>query len=198
MRKLLLIITLAAAVFMLTACRDGSGKLEFSNTSDPPGAVFEHKEGEWVFTKERHGVMCDERLRFAHYGVSFDYMSDFAVGDEAAELLGRVWRLFGEPHDGGSSEVFYYYEIVARDKDGEPEYLEIDQYNDMPTIRFTGEGRSKEAANALSKAIHSAQPADYTWGGVYEDFDMTMVYSVKNGKAFCQTNSKGAPVWWGI
>lgn len=105
---------------------------------------------------------------------------------ECAGTLGCIWALFGEPDDPTMYEDFYNYMIAAEDKDGNVLYLEIYQYSGMPSIGGpVGEefGNYEEAARELATLIAKTAPADYEWSGIYEDFDVSMKYYVKNGVA---------------
>lgn len=136
-------------------------------------------EAQWTFVKERHNAEESGILRL------FDENKNVCVnGETGALILGKIWRLFGEPYYGGSSEVFYYYDVKAEAPGREPAYLVVDQYNDMPTIRYSEGG--EEAAKALAEAIDKAAPADFEWSAVYDDYDVKITYSVRNGKAFSE------------
>ncbi|GEM_PF-6269869 len=134
---------------------------------------------EWIFTKERHNSGEGNILRL------FDEKKDVCVdGETGALILGKIWALFGAPYDGGSSEVFYHYEVKAEKSGGETAHLIVDQYNDMPTIRYADGGEA--AARALAEAIERTAPADYEWSAVYDDYDVKITYSVRNGKAYSE------------
>lgn len=104
-----------------------------------------------------------------------------------AEILGRIWALYGEPNDPECYEDFYEYTVSAIDMEGDRFYLEIYQYSGMPSIGGPVNGpyeiKAKEAANELAELILSTKPTDYEWRGVYVDYDVNMKYYVKNGKA---------------
>lgn len=129
---------------------------------------------EWVFKKEVHNAGVGGILRLS---------DDCVIGEKGALILGKIWSLFGEPHDGGSSEVFYHYEVKAEMTGKEPVYLVVDQYNDLPTIRYCGSA-GEEAAKALAATIDKASPADFEWSAVYDDYDVKIIYSVRDGKAY--------------
>ncbi len=101
---------------------------------------------QWTFKKEKHNSGVGNILRL------FDEKKGVCVnGETGAMILGKIWGLFGEPHDGGSSEVFYHYEIMAETPGREPAYLVADQYNDMPTIRYSD--GDEDAAKALAAEV---------------------------------------------
>lgn len=188
MKKCFSAVLSAAMLLSLTACGN-----ETINTSQDESSVSQiyanSKENEmvskWVFKKEKHNSTPNGILRL------FDEEKDICVnGETGAMILGKIWRLFGEPHDGGSSEIFYLYEIKAEAPDKEPVYLLVDQYNDMPTIRYA-EGVGEEAAKALAEEIGKASPADFEWSAVYDDYDVKVTYSVRNGKAYSKDEMIG-------
>lgn len=187
-KKCFLAILSAAMLLSLTAC--GNATIETSQDEPSVSQISanskENKmESEWVFKKEKHNLHANGILRL------FDEENDVCVnGETGAMILGKIWRLFGEPHDGGSSEIFYLYEIKAEAPDKEPVYLLVDQYNDMPTIRYA-KGVGEEAAKALAEEINKASPADFEWSAVYDDYDVRITYSVRNGKAYSKDEMIG-------
>lgn len=110
--------------------------------------------------------------------------------DKSAEyhsfFIGQVLNLFGEPdYTTENNEDLYSKAVSAEDKDGNVIYLEVYYGQSGPAIGGdVRDEESRKAADALAEYIMSAEPKDFEYTSVYEDFDVTVRMGVENGKPY--------------
>ncbi|MCM1468286.1 MAG: hypothetical protein NC086_09070 [Alistipes sp.] len=109
---------------------------------------------------------------------------DYYTERDQAPILGQIWALFGEPDDPALYGDLYSYAVSAEDREGNIMYLYVYQASGTPSVGGpVGEEfqEYKEAAEELAELILRMKPADYEWGGIYEDFGINIKYYVKYG-----------------
>ena len=113
---------------------------------------------------------------------------DDCTPEQCAELLGRLWALFGQPDASESCEDFYSYAVNAQQGESSIPLL-VAQYGGVPTIY--GAQEDVGAAGELAALLRSTPPVDYSWTGVYEDYDLEMTYRMQDGMASVEERSLG-------
>ena len=112
--------------------------------------------------------------------------------DKSAEyhslFVGQVLSRFGEPdYTTEDNENLFSKAVSAEDKDGNVIYLEVYYGQSGPAIGgdvFEREEESRKAADALAEYIMAAEPKDFKYKSVYEDFGVTVIMGVENGKPY--------------
>ncbi len=112
---------------------------------------------------------------------------DNSIGEEDYALfLGKVMTVFGQPDWMDTDwENMYSYLIVTEDEQGNKIYLEI--YHGPSGSAIGGQDINKQVAEELAQIILSAKPTDYEWKSVYEDIPVNVKYTVKDGKAYIES-----------
>lgn len=105
-------------------------------------------------------------------------------------FIGQVLSRFGEPdYVTEDNENLFSKAVSAEDKNGNTVYLEIYYGPSGPAIG--GDVSSEEcrkAADELAEFIMSAEPKDFEYKSVYEDFGVTVTMGVENGKPYYQSD----------
>ncbi|MDE5620094.1 MAG: hypothetical protein K2O29_10665 [Ruminococcus sp.] len=123
---------------------------------------------------------------------------DLKGTDEKYSLFyGKLRTVFGEPdYTSDDYENMYSYDIMAVGENGESFYLEVYHGASGASIGGKSFDISKEqekvymnAADELIALIESANPSDYVWEGIYEDTSENVRYTVKDGKAYTESES---------
>lgn len=113
-------------------------------------------------------------------------MDNSAGEEDYAVFLGKAMTVFGQPDwmdtDG---ENMYSYLIVTEDEQDNKIYLEV--YHGPSGSAIGGQDADRQAAEELAQLILSAKPTDYEWECVYEDIPVNIRYTVKNGKAYIES-----------
>lgn len=110
--------------------------------------------------------------------------------DKAAEyhslFVGQVLSRFGEPdYITEDNENLFSKAVSAEDKDGNVIYLDVYYGPSGPAIGGdVRDEESRKAADALAEYIMAAEPKDFEYTSVYEDFGLTVIMGVKNGKPY--------------
>lgn len=121
---------------------------------------------------------------------------DLKCTDEKFALFyGKLRTVFGEPdYTSDDYEAMYSYNVMAVGENGESFYLEV--YHGPSGAAIGGKplniSREQEkvymkAAGELIELIESAEPSDYVWEGVYEDIPANVRYTVRDGKAYTES-----------
>lgn len=105
-------------------------------------------------------------------------------------FIGQVLSRFGEPdYVTEDNENLFSKAVSVEDKNGKVVYLEIYYGPSGPAIG--GDVSSEEcrkAADELAEFIMSAEPKDFEYKSVYEDFGVTVTMGVENGKPYYQSD----------
>ena len=110
--------------------------------------------------------------------------------DKAAEyhslFIGQVLSRFGEPdYITEDNENLFSKAVSAEDKDGNVIYLDVYYGPSGPAIGGdVRDEESRKAADALAEYIMAAEPKDFEYTSVYEDFGVTVIMGVENGKPY--------------
>ena len=105
-------------------------------------------------------------------------------------FMGQAITLFGQPDFVQPDyEAMFSTMVSAEDKDGNILYLEVYHGPSGPAIGGNDDEQSKRAADELASLIENAEPTDYDWEGVYEDFEITIKMGVRNGVPYYEDNS---------
>lgn len=113
-------------------------------------------------------------------------------GDETFALFfGKVRRLFGV-NDSISEdwEMMYSYPVTAEDENGNKFFFEVYHGSGGPSLATPLHELTQEyekTAEALIEYIESAEPADYVHDSVYYDIPVKVRYTVKDGKAYIES-----------
>ncbi len=103
-------------------------------------------------------------------------------------FIGQVLSRFGEPdYTTEDNENLFSKAVSAEDKDDNMIYLEVYYGPSDPAIGgdvFDREEESRKAADALAEYIMAAEPKDFEYKSVYEDFGVTLRMGVENGKPY--------------
>ncbi|MBD5159519.1 MAG: hypothetical protein HDT23_04675 [Ruminococcus sp.] len=114
-----------------------------------------------------------------------------ASDEKYALFFGKVRSRFGV-NDSISPdwEMMYSYPVTVGDDSGNKFFFDV--YHGAggssiatPLDKLTPEYESAE--KALIDYIESAEPSDYVWQGVYEDIPVNITYTVRDGKAFIES-----------
>lgn len=114
------------------------------------------------------------------------------AGDEQYALFfGKVRNRFGV-NDSISTdwEMMYSYPVTVEDDSGNRFFFEIYHGAGGSSIATPSEELTpdyEQAQEALIDYIESAEPVDYVWQGVYEDIPVNVTYTVKDCKAFIES-----------
>lgn len=117
--------------------------------------------------------------------------------DKAAEyhslFIGQVLSRFGEPdYITEDNENLFSKAVSAEDKDGNVIYLDVYYGPSGPAIGGdAGDEVSRKAADALAEYIMAAEPKDFEYTSVYEDFGLTVIMGVENGKPYYISDTPG-------
>lgn len=122
-------------------------------------------------------------------------MDEKLVNEKFALFYGKLRTVFGEPdYTSDDYENMYSYDIMAVGENGESFYLEV--YHGVSGASVGGKpfDISKEqekvymnAAEQLIALIESANPSNYVWEGIYEDTSENVRYTVKDGRAYIES-----------
>lgn len=110
--------------------------------------------------------------------------------DKAAEyhslFVGQVLSRFGEPdYITEDNENLFSKAVSAEDKDGNVIYLDVYYGPSGPAIGGdVRDEESRKAADALAEYIMAAEPKDFEYTSIYEDFGLTVIMGVANGKPY--------------
>ena len=117
--------------------------------------------------------------------------------DKAAEyhslFIGQVLSRFGEPdYITEDNENLFSKAVSAEDKDGNVIYLDVYYGPSGPAIGGdVRDEESRKAADALAEYIMAAEPKDFEYTSVYEDFGVTVIMGVENGKPYYISDTPG-------
>lgn len=117
--------------------------------------------------------------------------------DKAAEyhslFVGQVLSRFGEPdYITEDNENLFSKAVSAEDKDGNVIYLDVYYGPSGPAIGGdVRDEESRKAADALAEYIMAAEPKDFEYTSVYEDFGVTVIMGVENGKPYYISDTPG-------
>ena len=117
--------------------------------------------------------------------------------DKAAEyhslFIGQVLSRFGEPdYITEDNENLFSKAVSAEDKDGNVIYLDVYYGPSGPAIGGdVRDEESRKAADALAEYIMAAEPKDFEYTSVYEDFGLTVIMGVENGKPYYISDTPG-------
>ena len=105
-------------------------------------------------------------------------------------FIGQVLSRFGEPdYITEDNENLFGKAVSAEDKNGNSVYLEIYYGPSGPAIGGdVGSEECRKAADELAEFIMSAEPKDFEYKSVYEDFGVTVTMGVENGKPYYQSD----------
>lgn len=121
---------------------------------------------------------------------------DLKGTDEKYTLFyGKLRTVFDEPdYTSDDYESMYSYNVMAVGENGESFYLEVYHGPSGASVGGKPFDISKEqekvymnAAYELIAFIESANPSDYIWEGIYEDTSENVRYTVKDGKAYTES-----------
>ncbi|MGN0669694.1 MAG: hypothetical protein ACI4JZ_04010 [Oscillospiraceae bacterium] len=110
--------------------------------------------------------------------------------DKSAEyhslFVGQVLSRFGEPdYTTEDNENLFSKAVSAEDKDGNVIYFDVYYGSSGPAIGGdVRDEESRKAADALVEYIMSAEPKDFEYTSVYEDFGVTVRMGVESGKPY--------------
>lgn len=98
-------------------------------------------------------------------------------------FIGQALALFGEAdYTTWNNEDLFSKVVSAEDKDGNVVYLEVYYGPSGPAIGGDiADENAQRAAKALVDYIMQAEPKDFEYVSVYEDFDVTVRMGVKDG-----------------
>lgn len=117
--------------------------------------------------------------------------------DKAAEyhslFVGQVLSRFGGPdYITEDNENLFCKAVSAEDKDGNVIYLDVYYGPSGPAIGGdVRDEESRKAADALAEYIMAAEPKDFEYTSVYEDFGLTVIMGVENGKPYYISDTPG-------
>ena len=117
--------------------------------------------------------------------------------DKAAEyhslFIGQVLSRFGEPdYITEDNENLFSKAVSAEDKDGNVIYFDVYYGPSGPAIGGdVRDEESRKAADALAEYIMAAEPKDFEYTSVYEDFGLTVIMDVANGKPYYISDTPG-------
>ncbi len=140
--------------------------------------------------KFRNSTDEEEKNNYAGFG-KWVYGTN-ATEEKYALFFGKVRTLFGV-NDSISEdwECMYNYNITAEDEQGNKLYFSI--YHGPRGSSIATPFRDElppdyaKAKAELIELINNAEPADYEWEGVYEDIPVNIKYTVKDGKAYVES-----------
>ena len=90
------------------------------------------------------------------------------------------------------NENLFCKAVSAEDKDGDVIYLDVYYGPSGPAIGGdVRDEESRKAADALAEYIMTAEPKDFEYTSVYEDFGLTVIMGVENGKPYYISDTPG-------
>lgn len=191
MKKILLLFLCLAAV-MATGCNSQSVDLK-TKIVEVVNEQMQASEQQYVQPQETEEFMytfkpCSREL--LPYGTSklcsvYDGMS----AEYHSLFIGQALALFGEADRVTMSNEDLFSKVVcAEDKDGNVVYLEVYYGPSGPAIGGDdADEQAQKAAKELVDYIMQAEPEDFEYVSVYEDFDVTVRMGVKDGKPYYES-----------
>ncbi|MDE6775803.1 MAG: hypothetical protein K2J37_05865 [Ruminococcus sp.] len=137
-------------------------------------------------------ISTDEELKDNFAGGGECVYGLAATEEKFALFFGKVRRLFGE-NDSFSDdwENMYNYDITAEDEQGNKLYFSVYHGSGGSSIGtpFSDElpPDYQQAKKELIEYIESAEPVDYVHDSVYYDVPVNVRYTVKDGKAYVES-----------
>lgn len=97
-------------------------------------------------------------------------------------FIGQVITCFGEPdYVTENNENLCSWAVKATNEAGAEVYLEIYYGSGGPAIGGKSDEESKKAAEELVEIIKEAEPSDFHYESIYEDFGVKVEMGVKDG-----------------
>ncbi len=183
MKKVTFSLALLLAAVMITGCSDKITSEAQTSASQSEISQMNREDNMYSFKSCSPDLLADgsSKIRNLYEDKSAEYHSLF---------IGQVLSRFGEPdYITEDNENLFSKLVSAEDKDGKAVYLEIYYGPSGPAIG--GDVRSEEsckAADELAEFIMSAEPKDFEYKSVSEDFGVTVTMGVRNGKPYYQSD----------
>lgn len=185
MKKVTYSLALLLAAVMITGC---SGK----TPSETQISASQSKISQ--INREDNIIMysfkaCSPDLPASHRGKIRNLYEDKS-SEYHSLFIGQVLSRFGEPdYITEDNENLFSKAVSAEDKNGNSVYLEIYYGPSGPAIGGdVGSEECRKAADELAEFIMSAEPKDFEYKSVYEDFGVTVTMGVENGKPYYQSD----------
>ncbi len=103
-------------------------------------------------------------------------------------FIGQVLNLFGEAdYTSENNEDLFRKAVSAEDEEGNVIYFEVYYGPSGPAIGgevWNKAEKSRKAADELAELIMAAEPKDFEYKSIYEDFGITVIMGVKNGNPY--------------
>ena len=183
MKKVTFSLALLLAAVMITGCSGKTPSETQISASQSKISQINREDNMYSFKACSPDLLANgsSKIRNLYDDKSAEYHSLF---------IGQVLSRFGEPdYITEDNENLFSKVVSAEDKDGNSVYLEIYYGPSGPAIG--GDVSSEEcrkAADELAEFIMSADPKDFEYKSVYEDFGVTVTMGVRNGKPYYQSD----------
>lgn len=183
MKKVTFPLALLLAAVMITGCSDKAPTDAQISASQSEIPQMNREDNMYKFKECSPDLLANgsSKIRNLYEDKSAEYHSLF---------IGQVLSRFGEPdYITEDNENLFSKAVSAEDKNGNSVYLEIYYGPSGPAIG--GDVSSEEcrkAADELAEFIMSADPKDFEYKSVYEDFGVTVTMGVRNGKPYYQSD----------
>lgn len=176
-------------IFVETTSADSNSELSVPDSVK--GAKFTYSRAQRSQYEEQIDRMIQETGNDYPIGlIGHLYENDECSDIECAEILGRLWTIFGKPDDPSTYDESYNYTVAATDSDGKTYYVEVFQYGDSPLVGgpiCEGYEKCSEIAQDIAELIKTAEIADYEWTTEYSESSLDILYGAKDGKAFSKS-----------
>lgn len=183
MKKVTFSLALLLAAVMITGC-SGKATSETQISASQSEIPQMNREDNMYSFKS-----CSPDLPASHRGKIRNLYEDKS-SEYHSLFIGQVLSRFGEPdYITEDNENLFSKAVSAEDKNGNSVYLEIYYGPSGPAIGGdVGSDESRKAADELAEFIMSAEPKDFEYKSVYEDFGVTVTMGVGNGKPYYQSD----------
>lgn len=184
MKKVTFPLALLLAAVMITGC-SGKAPSETQISASQSKISQINREDNIMYSFKA----CSPDLPASHRGKIRNLYEDKS-SEYHSLFIGQVLSRFGEPdYITEDNENLFSKAVSAEDKNGNSVYLEIYYGPSGPAIGGdVGSDESRKAADELAEFIMSAEPKDFEYKSVYEDFGVTVTMGVENGKPYYQSD----------
>lgn len=183
MKKVTFPLALLLAAVMITGCSGKAPSETQISASQSEIPQMNREDSMYSFKSCSPDLLANgsSKIRNLYEDKSAEYHSLF---------IGQVLSRFGEPdYITEDNENLFSKAVSAEDKNGNSVYLEIYYGPSGPAIGGdVGSDESRKAADELAEFIMSAEPKDFEYKSVYEDFGVTVTMGVENGKPYYQSD----------